>query len=159
MKGLLDFSRQSVPKKHNADINKILKSGIEVVASQLLLKKIELDAHFDPSLPEVKVDANQIQQVIINLLVNAADAIGDNGGKISVVPSLLSLSPHGLAQIKAAVCPKGHDLMDSELRIYGLPTVKLKVASNGNVGIINLDPVYGKHRHEYGVEIEKGKGL
>jgi len=159
VKGLLDFSRQSVPKKHNADINKILKSGIEVVASQLLLKKIELDAHFDPSLPEVKVDANQIQQVIINLLVNAADAIGDNGGKISVVPSLLSLSPHGLAQIKAAVCPKGHDLMDSELRIYGLPTVRLKVASNGNVGIINLDPVYGKHRHEYGIEIEKGKGL
>src|ERR1039458_8688764 len=72
------FSRQSVPKKHNADINKILKNGIEVVASQLLLKKIELDAHFDPSLPEVKVKANQIQQVIINLLVNAADAIGDN---------------------------------------------------------------------------------
>lgn len=159
VKGLLDFSRQSVPKKHNADINRILKSGIEVVASQLLLKKIELDAHFDPALPEVKVDANQIQQVIVNLLVNAADAIGDNGGKISVVPSLLSLSPHGLAQIKAAVCPNGHDLMDSELKIYGLPTVKVKVTSNGNVGVMNLDPVYGKHRHEYGIEIEKGKGL
>ncbi|MGP1677796.1 MAG: sensor histidine kinase, partial [Burkholderiales bacterium] len=159
VKGLLDFSRQSVPKKHNADINTILKSAIDVVASQLLLKKIELDAHFDASLPEARVDANQIQQVVINLLVNAADAIGDNGGKISVVASLLSLSPHGLAQIKAAVCPKGHDLMDSELRIYGLPTVKVKVTSNGNVGIINLDPVYGKHRHEYGIEIEKGKGV
>ena len=155
VKSLLDFSRQSPPKKHDADINKILKSAIEVVASQLLLKRIELDARFDASLPEVKVDANQIQQVIINLLVNAADAIGDNGGKISVVPSLISLSPHGLAQIKAAVCPKGHDLMDSELKIYGLPTVKVKVVSNGNVGIINLDPVYGKHRHEYGIAIEK----
>ena len=159
VKSLLDFSRQSVPKKHSADINKILKSGIEVVASQLLLKKIELDARFDPSLPEITVDANQIQQVIINLLVNAADAIGDNGGRISVVPSLISLSPHGLAQIKAAVCPKGHDLMDSELKIYGLPTIRVKVASNGNLGIINLDPVYGKHRHEYGIEIEEGKRL
>ena len=159
VKSLLDFSRQSVPKKHNADVNKILKTAIEVVASQLLLKKIELDARFDPSLPEVMVDANQIQQVIINLLVNAADAIGDNGGKISVVPSLISLSPRGLAQIKAAVCPKGHDLMDSELKIYGLPTVKVKVASNGNLGSVNLDPVYGKHRHEYGIKIEKGKVL
>lgn len=159
VKGLLDFSRQSVPKKHNADINKILKSAIDVVASQILLKKIELDAHFDPSLPEVRVDANQIQQVFINLLVNAADAIGDDGGKIAIVPSLLSLSPHGLAQIKAAVCPKGHDLMDSDLKIFGLPTVKVKVASNGNVGTINLDPVYGKHRHEYGIEIEKAKRL
>ena len=159
VKGLLDFSRQSAPKKHNADINKIIKSAIDVIASQLLLKRIELDAQFDTSLPEVMVDANQIQQVIINLLVNAADAIGDNGGKISVHPSLISLAPHGLAQIKAAVCPKGHDLMDSEMRIYGLPTVKVKVVSNGNVGIVNLDPVYGKHRHEYGIEIENGKDL
>ncbi len=159
VKGLLDFSRQSAPKKHNADINKIIKSAIDVVASQLLLKRIELDAKFDTSLPEVMVDANQIQQVIINLLVNAADAIGDNGGKISVHPSLISLAPHGLAQIKAAVCPKGHDLMDSEMRIYGLPTVKVKVVSNGNVGIVNLDPVYGKHRHEYGIEIENRKDL
>ena len=159
VKSLLEFSRQSVPKKHHADMNKILKNAIEVVASQLLLKRIELDAHFNASLPEVRVDANQIQQVVINLLVNAADAIGDNGGKIAVDPGLISLSPHGLAQIKAAVCPKGHDLMDSDLRIYGQPSVKLKVVSNGNVGIINLDPVYGKHRHEYGIEIEKGKAL
>jgi two-component system, NtrC family, sensor kinase len=159
VKSLLDFSRQSAPKKHSADINKILKSAIEVVASQLLLKRIELDVRFDTSLPEITIDANQIQQVIINLLVNAADAIGDNGGKISIDPSLISLSPHGLAQTKAAVCPKGHDLMDSELRIYGLPTVKIKVVSNGNVGIINLDPVYGKHRHQYGIEIENGKDL
>jgi two-component system, NtrC family, sensor kinase len=159
VKSLLDFSRQSVPKKHNADINKILRSAIEVVASQLLLKRIELDARFDTALPEVTVDANQIQQVVINLLVNAADAIGDSGGKISIDSSVISLSPHGLAQIKAAVCPKGHDLMDSELKIYGLPSVKLKLISNGNVGIVNLDPVYGKHRHHYGIEIERGKDL
>ena len=159
VKGLLDFSRQSPPKKHSADINKILRSAIEVVASQLLLKRIELDAKFDTTLPEITVDANQIQQVFINLLVNGADAIGDSGGKISVEPSLISLSPHGLAQVKAAVCPKGHDLMDSELKIYGLPSIKLKVVSNGNVGVINLDPVYGKHRHEYGIEINNAKGL
>jgi two-component system NtrC family sensor kinase len=159
VKGLLDFSRQSIPKKHKADINKILKSAIEVVASQLLLKRIELDAHFDASLPEITVDANQIQQVIINLLVNAADAIGDGGGKVTVGQSLISLSPRGLAQVKAAVCPKGHDLMDSELRIYGLPSVKVKVISNGNVGMVNLDPVYGKHRHQYGIEIERGRNL
>lgn len=159
VKSLLDFSRQSVPKKHSADMNKIIKSAIEVVAAQLLLKRIELDARIDGALPEVTVDANQIQQVMINLLVNAADAIGDNGGRITVVPSLISLAPYGLAQVKAAVCPRGHDLMDSEIKIYGLPTVKVKVVSSGNAGTINLDPVYGKHRHQYGIEIESGKDL
>jgi two-component system, NtrC family, sensor kinase len=159
VKGLLDFSRQSVPKKHKADINKIIKSALEVVANQLALKHIELDEHLGSSLPEITVDANQIQQVFINLLVNAADAIGDSGGRISVHPSLISLSPHGLAQIKAAVCPKRHDLMDSEIKCYGLPTVRVKVASNGNEGIVNLDPVYGKHRHQYGIEVSNGRDL
>ena len=159
VKGLLDFSRQSVPKKHKADINGIIKCAIDVVANQLALKRIELDARLDTWLPEVTVDANQIQQVFINLFVNAADAIGDSGGRIAVEPSVISLPPHGLAQIKKAVCPKGHDLMDNEIRNYGLPTIKVKAVSNGNVGIINLDPVYGKHRHQYGIEIASGRGV
>ena len=159
VKNLLDFARPSVPKMHNADINKIIRSAIEVVASQLLLKRIELDADLDTSLPEVTVDANQIQQVFINLLVNAADAMGDGGGRISVKPSLISLSPYGLAQIKTAVCPRKHALMDDETRINGLPTIKVKAVSKGNIGIINLDPVYGKHRHQYGIEFRRGKDL
>jgi two-component system, NtrC family, sensor kinase len=159
VKSLLDFARPSVPRKENADLNRILKSAIEVVATQLLLKHIELDASLGAPLPEVTVDANQMQQVFINLLVNAADAIGDNGGTISVHPSLISLSPYGLAQIKAAVCPKRHDLMDDDTKIAGLPTIKVKAVSDGNVGLINLDPVYGKHRHEYGIEIRSGKDV
>jgi two-component system NtrC family sensor kinase len=159
VKSLLDFSRQSVPKKHSADINKILRSAVDVVANQLTLKHIRLEEHLDASLPEITVDANQIQQVFINLLVNAADAIGDDGGRISVDHSLISLSPHGLAQVKAAVCPKRHDLMDSEIRCYGLPTVKVKAVSNGFGGVINLDPVYGKHRHQYGIEVASGNEL
>ena len=159
VKGLLDFSRQSVPKKENSDINKIIKCALEVVADKLSAKRIELDEHLGSTLPEISVDANQIQQVFINLLVNAADAIGENGGRITVTRSLISLSAHGLAPIKVAVCPKGHSLMDNETKSYGLPTIRVKAVSNRNEGIINLDPVYGKHRHQYGIEIESGKEL
>lgn len=159
VKSLLDFSRQSVPKKYMADINQILKNAIEVVANQLSLKRIELDLRLDTSLPKVSVDANQIQQVFINLLANASDAVGDSGGRISVDASLISLSPYGFAPIKAAICPKGHDLKDKETKSYGLPTIKVKVVSNGHEGLINLDPVYGKHRHQYGIEIRNGRDL
>lgn len=159
VKSLLDFSRQSIPKKHSANVNRIIKSAIEVVSNQLVLKGIRLDVRLDEALPEITVDANQIQQVLINLLVNAGDAIGEGGGTISVVPSLISLPPHGLARIKAAVCPKRHDLMDNEVRSYGLPTVRLKASSKGREGIINLDPIYGKNRHQYGLELEQGGEL
>ena len=159
VKSLLDFARPSVPRMQSADINKIVKSALEVVANQLALKEIRLDARLDATIPEVTVDANQMQQVFINLLVNAADAIGENGGTISIDLSLISLSPYGSAQIKAAVCPKRHDLMDDEKRINGLPTIKLKVASKGNEGMANLDPVYGKHRHQYGIKVKSTKNV
>ncbi|MDO8313005.1 MAG: ATP-binding protein, partial [Sideroxyarcus sp.] len=55
--------------------------------------------------------------------------------------------------------PNGHNLMDNEMKSYGLPTIRVKAVSNGNEGIINLDPVYGKHRNHYGIEIAGGKPL
>ena len=159
VKSLLDFARQSVPKKHSANINEIINNAIEVVNNQLSLKHIKLEEHLDSSLPKATLDANQIQQVFINLLVNAADAIGDSGGNISIDTTLISLSPHGIAQIKSAVCPKRHDLIDNEVKINGMPTIKVKVISNGNEGYINFDPIYGKHRHHYGIEIKHGKDV
>lgn len=159
VKSLLDFARQSVPKKHNANINEIINNAIEVVDNQLSLKHIKLEEHLDSALPKATLDANQIQQVFINLLVNAADAIGDSGGNISIDTKLISLSPHGIAQIKSAVCPKRHDLIDNEVKINGMPTIKVKVISNGNEGYINFNPIYGKHRHNYGIEIKHEKDV
>ncbi len=149
VKSLLDFARPSVPNKQNVDITRIVRSALEVVGSQLALKQIKLEAHLDSDLPQVTVDSNQIQQVFINLLVNASDAIGDDGGKISINLTTLSLSPYGLAQIKSAVCPKRHNLMDDDCKINGMPTVRVKLASKRHTGIANLDPVYGRHRHQY----------
>lgn len=147
VKSLLDFARQSVPKKSKADINKIAETAIGVVKNQLAIKKVELQKELAENLPPVTVDANQIQQVFINLLVNAADAIDKDKGIVKIKTSLIRLAPKGVAQIKNAVCPKRHDLMDNEIKIEGMPTVKLKAKSGEKIAYINFDPVYGKHRH------------
>jgi two-component system NtrC family sensor kinase len=159
VKNLLDFARPSVPKISKSDINRIIKSAIEVVANQLAMKNIRLEAALDRPLPEVTVDPNQMQQVFINLLVNAGDAIGEGGGRISVEPAVISHSPLGWTPIRAAVCPRRHDLMDDDLKMDGLSTIKLKIASHRRTGMLNLDPVYGKHRHQYSIEIGNARDL
>ncbi|MGB5849433.1 MAG: ATP-binding protein, partial [Ignavibacteriaceae bacterium] len=157
VKSLLDFARQSVPKKHNANINEIVENAISVVENQLSINKIQLNRNLNKNIPQITVDANQVQQALINLIVNASDAIGDKGGTITISSSLISLSPYGIVQVKNAACSKQHDLIDNEVKIEGLPTIRVKAISAGNEGYINLDPVYGKHRHQYGIEIKKGK--
>lgn len=159
VKSLLDFARPSVPNKQSVDIRRIVKSALEVVGSQLALKRIELEEHLDSDLPQVTVDSNQIQQVFINLLVNAADAIGEDGGKISIHLSVLSLSPYGLAQVKSAVCPKRHNLMDDDCKVNGLPTVRVKLGFRRDDGVANLDPVYGRHRHQYSIDVGHRKNF
>ncbi|MFA6598458.1 MAG: ATP-binding protein [Ignavibacteriaceae bacterium] len=149
VKSLLDFARQTVPKKNNADINEIIDRAVGVIENQLTLNKVKLVKEVDNYLPKITVDANQIQQVFINLFVNASDAIGEKGGTLTVTTHQISLSPYGVAQIKKATCSKRHNLIDNDFKIGGLPSIKVKVLSENNEGIIHLDPVYGKHRNHY----------
>lgn len=125
VKSLLDFARQSVPKKNEANLNEIIEHAISVVENQLSIDHIKLIRHLDPNLPAITVDSNQMQQVIINLLVNAHDAIEKNGS-ITITSSKLSLSPLGITHIKKAICPKRHDLIDNEVKIDGMSSIKIK---------------------------------
>ena len=157
VKSLLDFARQSVPKKIEADINEIVSRAASVVESQLALNHVKLVKELDPKLPCAAVDANQIQQVFINLFVNASDAIGSKGGTITVSSSALSLSPIGITQIKKALCPKRHSLIDGEVRIDGKPSVRLKARSDGNEGFIYLNSMYGMGGHHHGIPVDDKK--
>jgi two-component system NtrC family sensor kinase len=157
VKGLLDFARQSVPKKNKTDINIIIEQALHVVENQLKLKHIQVKKALQENLPEMVVDANQMQQVFINLLVNASDAIDQNGGTITLGTSLIQLSPYGNKQIKQATCRKNHNLVDIHYKIGGMPAIKMHARMNGEEGYIYLDPVYGLHRNEYKVPFIKDK--
>lgn len=153
VKSLLDFARQSVPKMSPADVNEIVERAVVVTENQLSLNHVKLVKALGADVPLVTVDANQMQQVFINLFVNAADAIGPDGGggTITVTTSHLVLSPVGITQIKKAQCPKRHSLMNGEVRIDGKPSIRIKVRSNGNEGFIYRDPIYGQTRHQFGI--------
>ena len=147
VKSLLDFARQSVPKKNLVNINEVIERAIIVIENQLSLNHVVLKKNLSGELPQSTLDSNQMQQVIINLLVNASDAIGPKGGTIDISTKLSKLSPYGITHIKKVTCPKRHNLMDNEVKIDGMPSIKLKVYSNGDSGLIHLDPVYGRNHH------------
>ena len=157
VKGLLDFARQSAPKKNKASINDIVENSITVVNNALSLNKIKLVKILEEELPLITVDASQIQQTFTNLIVNAIDAIGNTGGELKIETKQISLSPHGVKQIKNAVCPNGHSLMDPEHKIDGLASIKVKIKYNSNEGFLHMDPIYGRQEHHYGIAILKNK--
>jgi two-component system, NtrC family, sensor kinase len=157
VKSLLDFARQSVPRKRESDINEVIQRAISVVERQLSLKRVVVEKDLNPNLPHPVVDANQMQQVFVNLIVNAADAIGSEGGTITLRSSAISLPPAGALQIKQAVCPKRHDLIDREVRFDGKPSIRIKARCEDQEGYVYIDPVYGKAANRHGFTFDDRK--
>lgn len=161
VKSLLDFARQTVPKKRSAGINEIIGRAAVVIENQLALGRVQLVMDLDTTLPNVMVDANQIQQVFINLMVNASDAIGENSGTIQIQSRKISLPSSEALQIKRALCPKRHDLIDRKLRIDAKPAISMRFRKKEQTGMIYLNPMYGSSDHRLGEmpDIEEGVEL
>lgn len=79
VRGLLGFSRKTASEKARVNINLLVENTLSMVRNQAKFHNIAFDVDLDKSVPEVTADPNQIQQVFLNLLINSADAMEENG--------------------------------------------------------------------------------
>jgi signal transduction histidine kinase/putative methionine-R-sulfoxide reductase with GAF domain len=78
---LLSFSRRYKLTREYSNINKILEKALDFRGYQLKLSNIDVAKDFDPELPKTMADQNQLQQVFLNIIVNAEQAMGDTHSK------------------------------------------------------------------------------
>jgi len=71
---LLSFSRRSKPQRAPADLNRIIRTTTSLVSHKLKLSSVDLELELDEHLPLVPCDASQMQQVVLNLVLNGAEA-------------------------------------------------------------------------------------
>jgi signal transduction histidine kinase len=76
---LLEFSRQKEVKREPLDVNKIIEKSISLLGYQAEIKEIEIVKEFTVDLPQPLGDENQIQEVFLNIMLNAVQAMEDKG--------------------------------------------------------------------------------
>jgi signal transduction histidine kinase len=82
---LLSFSRRGKPQRTEADLNRLIRSTVSLVDHKLKLANMALELKLASSLPHVLCDAGQIQQVVLNLVLNAAESMQAHGaGTVTV---------------------------------------------------------------------------
>jgi signal transduction histidine kinase len=86
VQNLLTFARRREPKKENSDVNYIVQSALELRVYQLKTSNIEVITNLAPGLPEIMLDSHQIQEVFLNIILNAEQAMteANGGGKLTI---------------------------------------------------------------------------
>ncbi|MCX7833883.1 MAG: cache domain-containing protein [Ignavibacteria bacterium] len=88
VKRLLDFARQTKPQKKLINVNSLIENIILLVRNQTSFRNIVIEKELAENLPEIMADGDQIQQVIINFILNAADAM-PKGGSLKICSKLM----------------------------------------------------------------------
>lgn len=83
VKNLLDFAKPKEPNLVRADMNEVIKKTLKLVQNMLDVSNIDTGLNLASGLPPVFIDENQIQQVFVNITVNAIQAMS-TGGRLTI---------------------------------------------------------------------------
>jgi two-component system NtrC family sensor kinase len=154
VKNLLTFSRQAPSHREPNDLNTIVHRAVLLVKHRLEMQSIELVESLAAGLPAVECDANQFQQVILVLLVNAGEAIA-RGGRVQVVTEL---DPGG-AQGVVRVADTGGGIAPEVLPHIFDPFFTTKEDQNRTgLGLAVASSIVEQHGGDITVHSEPGKG-
>jgi len=161
---LLTFSsRDKVEPNVNVNVNDVL-ADLTPMLSQLLGQQFKLEFHLDPSLPSARFDTTELEQVLVNLVVNARDALPDGGtitfttrsiyGPVkNVDKSADGEMPQELKHVQLVVSDQGTGMSQKTIRRAFEPFYTTKAVGEGTG--LGLSTVYGLvNQHGGNINIE-----
>jgi two-component system NtrC family sensor kinase len=152
VRGLLDFARESPSRKVALDINEVIRTTMKLVRSQKEFDKVVVVENLIDGLPAVWGDKNQLQQVLLNLSLNACEAM-PVGGTLAI-----GTAAHD-SQVRITVSDTGCGIPPEHLKQIFDPFFTTKPVGKGTG--LGLSVSYGivqQHGGILEVESELGKG-
>jgi signal transduction histidine kinase len=152
VKKLLIFARQMPPKKIKVNLNQLVEEGLHFFKSRCSKEGIELVCSLCPDLPEIDADPSQLNQVVINLMVNALQAM-PHGGMLKVQTLF------GGNQVSLIIEDTGMGMSEEVLRKIFTPFFTTKEVGKGTgLGLPVVHGIITSHGGSMGVESKVGQG-
>jgi two-component system NtrC family sensor kinase len=154
VQGLLDFARQHEPKAELSRIDQVVERSVALLENQALFHDIEIVKRLQPDLPAVRVDQSQMQQVFVNILMNAAEAMDGKG-----VLTISASAGRGAKHIEVSFADTGHGIPQEALGRLFEPFFTTKDVGRGTgLGLSISHGIVAKHGGTLTVESRLGEG-
>jgi two-component system NtrC family sensor kinase len=155
VQNLLSFARRRRPEKTYFDINNLVQKTLDLRSYELKVNNISVFVNLIPDMPEIKADYHQIQQVILNILINAEQALTEmrRRGKITVTTS--AVKDH----IRINIADNGPGISKNNINRIFDPFFTTKEPGKGTgLGLSVCHGIVMAHGGKIYVESDKGKG-
>lgn len=149
--GLLSFARHSSGARAPVDLNHVVRETLLLVESQIAKAGVRLSVDLAPELPAVLGDADTLQQVVLNLVTNARDALAGSGD-IGILTRLRAPDV-----IELVVADTGPGIAPEDLTRLFDPFFTTKPAGTG-LGLSITDGIVHEHSGTIDVESSPGRG-
>jgi len=150
---LLDFSRRQPIASRAVPLAVAIDRARELLQWKFESKNLELHVTLDDDLPMLAADPDQLQQVIVNLLLNACDASEANGE--------VAIRAHGLpdGQVQLEIADRGHGIAPEHLHAVFDPFFSTKKRGEGTgLGLSIVASIVRNHAGEISLDSGAGKG-
>jgi two-component system, NtrC family, sensor kinase len=156
VKGLLSYSRQNSLSLDKQDILTIIDESLSLTEHEFHKKNLQLIRQYVPDLPKVSVDANQIKQVFINLLINGIDAMSEGGTFTINVKQIADTDNEKLLEI--SFNDTGQGIPEDKINKIFDPFYTTKAIGNTGLGLSISRGIIDRHGGTIHVESKIGQG-
>jgi len=152
VRGLLDFARERPVAKEPLDVNDVVQQTVRLLGNRTAFQQITIDADLSAGLPRVDGDMNQLQQVLLNLSLNACAAMLE-GGTLTIGTSA------GDGRVLVKVADTGCGIKAEHLDRIFEPFFSTKPVGKGTgLGLSISYGIVQQHGGDLRVESEEGQG-
>lgn len=152
MNQLLAFARRKPPERGPLALREVVENSVEMFQERLAKSQVQVELRLDDDCPKVKADADQMNQVLINLIMNAIHAM-PAGGRLSI-----GMVPAG-QMVKLTVADTGHGIPPEVIANVFDPFFTTKEFGKGTgLGLTVVKGIIEEHHGSIAAESQEGKG-
>lgn len=153
VKELLDFARVSDPQKVMQPVRKLIDKTTALIEHHADFRNIKIIKEYDPELPEISMDASKIEQVLVNVMINAGQAMSQ-GGEMSIRTGMNASKNHITIRIEDTGC----GIPEENIEKLFDPFFSTKGHKGTGLGLSVSYGIIQSHGGDIEVESTPGKG-
>jgi len=153
IRGLLNFARPAPPQYTKVNLNQLIEETISFISHQPIFRKVHFEKKLSSSIPNITADHNQIRQVLINMFLNAAQSMPDEG-QLTVTTTKVKFKE----TVQINISDTGKGISKENIKKIFDPFFTTKKAKGTGLGLSISMSYLKNHKGDISVKSELNKG-